>query len=109
MFLAFIAFVMAFFALLRTRDLSDRIKRLESDRDEAMTRLATLQKLVERLRTQTVAVTKEAEKAVEPPTQATPAISTPIAPPAAPPDVAPAAAAPPVSPCLLYTSDAADE
>ncbi|HQZ16779.1 MAG TPA: DUF2339 domain-containing protein [Vicinamibacteria bacterium] len=96
MFLAFIAFVMAFFALLRTRDLSDRIKRLESDRDEAAARLATLQKLVERLRTQTVAVAKEAERAGEPPTPATAAIATPTAPPpAAPPEVTPVVAAPP--------------
>jgi hypothetical protein len=61
MFLAFIAFVIAFFALIRGRDLSDRIKRLESDRDELSTRVATLQKLVDRMRTQAV-VSKEAEK-----------------------------------------------
>ncbi len=96
MFLAFIAFVMAFFALLRTRDLSDRIRRLESDRDDAAARLATLQKLVERLRTQTVAVTREAEKAGEPPTPATAAIAAPAAPsPAAPPEVTPVVATPP--------------
>jgi len=52
MFLAFIAFVMAFFALMRGRDLSERIKRLERDRDDAMTRLAALQKLMERIRSQ---------------------------------------------------------
>ncbi len=98
MFLAFIAFVMAFFALLRTRDLSDRIKRLESDRDDAAMRLATLQKLVERLRTQTVAVTKEAEKAVEPPTPAAHAIVPPTAPPpTGPQEVTTAAAAPPAA------------
>lgn len=96
MFLAFIAFVMAFFALLRNRDLSDRIKRLESDRDDAATRLATLQKLVEKLRTQAVAVAKDAEKAAEPPAPAAPAILIPTpAPPTGAPDVTPATAAPP--------------
>ncbi len=95
MFLAFIAFVMAFFALLRTRDLSDRIKRLESDRDEAATRLAALQKLVERLRTQTVAVTKESERAAEPSAPAT-TITTPAAPPAQ--EGAPVTVVPPPTP-----------
>ncbi len=106
MFLAFFAFVMAFFAMLRSRDLSDRIKRLESDRDDAMTRLATLQKLVERLRTQTVSVTKEgaAPEAAAPvvtpaaPVRAqegTPSTGTPLAVAAAPVVKAPTAAPPP--------------
>jgi len=92
MFLAFIAFVVAFFALLRSRDLSDRIKRLESDRDDAMTRLATLQKLVERLRTQAAAVPKEGDK----PGEAAAPIVTPGA-PMRPQEVTPSAGAPPAA------------
>ena len=95
MFLAFIAFVIAIFALLRSNDLSNRIKRLESDRDDALTRLAMLQKLVERLRTHTVAIPKEAEKGAEPLTAAAvlTAIPTPP-PPTRPEEVNPGAAAP---------------
>ena len=101
MFLAFIAFVVAFFALLRSRDLSDRVRRLESDRDDAMTRLATLQKLVERLRTQPVAVTKESEKAAEPSAPAITASAAPAAAAAAPttpPEVTPSPVAPTPTP-----------
>lgn len=108
MFLAFIGFVMAFFALLRTRDLVDRIKRLEADRDDAATRITALQRLVERLRTQPVAVAKEPEKAAEPSValaDATPppaAAAAPIAPPpAATPEIAAAAAVPsPAAPAV---------
>jgi len=101
MFLAFIGFVMAFFALLRTRDLADRIKRLEADRDDAATRITALQRLVERLRTHPVAAAKEPEKAAEPSVAvadaASPAAvpSVPVAPPpAATPEIAAAAAVP---------------
>ena len=48
--LALLAFAIAFFALIKGRDLSDRIKRLEGDRDDLILRVATLQRLVDRLR-----------------------------------------------------------
>ncbi|MEO8499497.1 MAG: DUF2339 domain-containing protein [Vicinamibacteria bacterium] len=50
--LALLAFAIAFFALIKGRDLADRIQRLEGDRDDLILRVATLQKLVDRLRTQ---------------------------------------------------------
>lgn len=91
MFLAFIAFVMAFFALMRARDLSDRIRRLESDRDDLVTRLAALHKLVDRLRTQAIAVRPEGEKVAEAPAAppAGPALTAPPSPPPPPPPRAP--------------------
>lgn len=106
MFLAFIAFVIAFFALLRGRDLSERIKRLENDRDELTVRVAALQRLVDRLRPGAVVVAKEVEKAVSPtpepnPAQAPMAATHEAGTEASPPPIAlkaPAAPPPPPRP-----------
>jgi uncharacterized membrane protein len=94
MFLAFLAFVIAFFALIKGRDLSDRIRRLESDRDDAMTRLATLQKVVERMRTQG-AVAAEGSGHHSP---AAAAVKPEVAPPPSAPPAPPVVARAPVPP-----------
>ncbi len=90
MFLAFLASVMAVFALIKGRDLSQRLKRLESDRDDAMARLAVLQKLVERLREPAVVALKEAEQPAEGATSAGAPLSAKVPAPPPPPRPAPA-------------------
>ena len=57
--------IVAVVGLIKGRDLSDRIKRLDRDRDDALTRIATLQKVVDRLKTQAVDVARGVEKAPE--------------------------------------------
>lgn len=52
MFLGLLAFVIAVFALIKGSGVSDRIRRLEADRDDLASRVATLQKLVDHLRRQ---------------------------------------------------------
>lgn len=47
MFLAFLAFVVACVAYVRSRDLSSRIKQLEIDREQMLSKLAALQKQVD--------------------------------------------------------------
>ena len=43
--LAFIAFLFAFFAWIKTRDLAERVRRLESDREDLRTQIASLRRL----------------------------------------------------------------
>lgn len=50
MLLGLLAFGIALFALIKGQDLSERLRRLEGDRDDLASRVATLQELVDRLR-----------------------------------------------------------
>jgi uncharacterized membrane protein len=109
MFLAFIAFVVAIVGFLKSQDLSQRVKRLESEREDAREELATLRKLVERLKTPAaapLAVPPREAKAEEPaptqpapapPSMPTPAVAIPKAPAAPTPAIsqAPAPERPP--------------
>ena len=72
MFLALLAFAAAFFALIKGSGLAERVRRLEDDRNDLVTRVATLQKLIDRLRTEAAAGAKEPEKAPATPPPSTP-------------------------------------
>lgn len=61
MFLGLLAFVIAVFALIKGSDVADRIRRLEADRDDLASRVATLQKLVDHLRRQAATTTAPME------------------------------------------------
>jgi Predicted membrane protein (DUF2339) len=105
MFLGLLAFVIAVFALIKGSGVSDRIRRLEADRDDLASRVATLQKLMDHLRRQRAAApVAEAEPAtpvdrpiaskVEP----SPGLASPAAPAAPTPAEKPGAPAPPPPP-----------
>ncbi len=107
MFLALLAFAIAVFAIIRSSDLSARVKRLEDDRLDMLSRLAALQNFVNRLRTQAPMTgrTQGQEGELPPPagaavhararppeatSQTAPPDSSPIAPPSRPEEQRPA-------------------
>ena len=91
MFLALIAFAVAFFALVKAHDVADRVTRLEKDRDELLSKLDAQRKVVDQLRAQT-RVASKADEPVTPVSKASAGTVTPVAEPR--PEIAPPASRP---------------
>ena len=91
MFLALVAFAVAFYALVKARDVADRVTRLEKDRDELLLKLEAQRKVVDQLRSPT-RVASKADEPVAPVSKASAGTVTPVAEPR--PEIAPPASRP---------------
>jgi len=85
MFLGLLAFAIAVFALIKGSGTSDRIRRLEADRDDLASRVSTLHKLVDHLRRQAATAVAAGEAPAKPVLVPTPELE--VAKPAAQPVV----------------------